>query len=169
MQYNDYYGDISQRGQGADYGQMGGSNQIDYYQGGAGVAADGSAGDSTVNAVLGTSQNSEKSKPDLLTSSDVCSPRGSSAPCWCYMCDKRFESDVQLVNHLRLHSFQKPFHCKKCSLPFMYRSTLKRHENVCGDKGTIKRHFCSLCKRSFTYRHDLKRHCLTLHGFVTEG
>lgn len=84
--------------------------------------------------------------------------------CWCYYCDKGFDSELLLVEHLSVHTTKKPFRCEKCSLSFMHRSTLKRHQNVCGGSYTMKKHVCPFCERSFTYRHDLRRHCKNIHS-----
>lgn len=87
--------------------------------------------------------------------------------CWCYYCNEQFHSEQLLAEHLTEHSCKKPFKCEKCCLSFMHRSTLRRHEAVCGGSFRLKLHVCSFCSRSFTYRHDLKRHVRNIHRSVS--
>ena len=52
MQYNEYYGEGSEGGQAADYSHMSAGSQGDFYQSGAGMSGDGSAGDSAGRCIL---------------------------------------------------------------------------------------------------------------------
>ncbi|XP_059147025.1 zinc finger protein 236-like isoform X7 [Physella acuta] len=158
MPYDQYYLEGSRRGHRSEFGQAGLSQ--DFFPG-AGPSGEG-IGDSSEGARYGTSQRSEKSELAGHTSS-LHTPSRNNNSCWCFYCDMGFSSELLLVQHLSSHTHRKPFQCEKCSLSFMHRSTLRRHQNVCGGSFTLKRHVCPFCERTFTYRHDLKRHCKNIH------
>lgn len=117
---------------------------------------------SSEGARFGTSHGSLQA----ADTSPLITPSKTSHSCWCFYCDMGFSSELLLVEHLASHTHQKPFQCEKCSLSFMHRSTLRRHQNVCGGSFTLKRHVCPFCERTFTYRHDLRRHCKNIHDDV---
>ncbi|KAI8124932.1 Hypermethylated in cancer 1 protein [Lucilia cuprina] len=45
----------------------------------------------------------------------------------CTDCDKIFGKRSNLINHMRIHSGEKPFECPSCSWKFAQSSALKRH------------------------------------------
>ena len=45
----------------------------------------------------------------------------------CAVCHKWFRSRLSLDNHLRVHSYEKPFSCTDCGQLFTKKGNLKRH------------------------------------------
>lgn len=75
----------------------------------------------------------------------------------CEVCGKMYRKD-NLIRHLKLHSFELPYHCKLC--PYRGRSTesLKIHMRThTGDKP----YSCDKCQLRFLTRCNLSRHLLT--------
>lgn len=75
----------------------------------------------------------------------------------CEVCGKMYRKD-NLIRHLKLHSFELPYHCKMC--PYRGRSTesLKIHMRThTGDKP----YSCDKCQLRFLTRCNLSRHLLT--------
>ena len=46
----------------------------------------------------------------------------------CKICNKKFVYEVELLNHQRSHSDEKPFKCDRCSNKYKLKSHLKRHK-----------------------------------------
>lgn len=75
----------------------------------------------------------------------------------CEVCGKMYRKD-NLIRHLKLHTFELPYHCKMC--PYRGRSTesLKIHMRThTGDKP----YSCDKCQLRFLTRCNLSRHLLT--------
>lgn len=73
----------------------------------------------------------------------------------CPTCAKIFMK-TSLRNHIRRHTGEKPFTCKKCAISFRRRSVLIIHQRICGSasksldiSGRRRSFFCSHCKEGF--------------------
>ena len=79
----------------------------------------------------------------------------------CEICFKRFERQVCLNQHKKIHTGQKPFQCQTCEKRFFRSEHLKLH--VMMHRGE-KPHQCKFCPKSFTASSNLKRHVKTHTG-----
>lgn len=73
----------------------------------------------------------------------------------CNLCDKHFVHKSSLVNHIRLHSGERPFKCSDCGKTFTLSSNLRRHARYHSGE---KPHKCENCGKRFTRKSDLKVH-----------
>lgn len=105
----------------------------------------------------------------------------------CYICLASFNHPQTVINHMRLHSKERPFKCTECNRSFRQVGNLQRHitthrgdrpyncpecSKSFADPATLRNHErvhtketpykCFVCFRSFTQVGNLKRH-LTLH------
>ena len=74
----------------------------------------------------------------------------------CMECSKKFSSSHHLLNHLRVHSGERPYKCKDCTSCFTQASSLKFHINSV--HAGEKKHKCSVCSWTFARMSHLKRH-----------
>lgn len=84
----------------------------------------------------------------------------------CNLCDKYLKSEINLRNHMKLHSGIKKFICEHCEQKFTNRQDLNRH--------LINEHFkeklrCSLCISKFSAKHHLKKHLINIHKEKNEN
>ena len=80
----------------------------------------------------------------------------------CTICQRRFKSKKNLLNHLGTHSDAKPFVCDGCEMAFKSKSALKRHKSVVHDG--IKPHVCTICSFKAGQSHSLTVHYRGVHG-----
>lgn len=72
-------------------------------------------------------------------------------------CDKTFDSQEILKEHVYEHMNIKTFACKLCKKLFLRRSNLRQHNRRCKiDKSLV--HVCLICKKKFITRRDLFQH-----------
>jgi len=82
-------------------------------------------------------------------------------PFICEVCKKLFARSENLKIHKRIHSGEKPFKCEHCSKTFANSSDRKKHQHV---HSQAKPYTCSHgCGKSYTHPSSLRKHMKT-HG-----
>ena len=82
-------------------------------------------------------------------------PSGKKQKYQCDQCPKAFHRSHALLNHVRVHTGEKPFSCSVCSKAFAQSSYLKDHSKVhTGEKPFS----CPQCTKSFGLSSNLKQH-----------
>ncbi|CAG4956827.1 unnamed protein product [Colias eurytheme] len=76
----------------------------------------------------------------------------------CSMCEKRFRSKASRYIHEQTHKGVKVHKCTKCERSFRWIAHLTRHMQR---HDAVKAHACAVCGRAFTIRCDLLRHART--------
>ena len=80
----------------------------------------------------------------------------------CTVCSKVLSSKYYLIEHMRIHTAERPFKCTLCSKSFSMKSTLRNHERRHnGSSGGLFK--CTKCEQSFSERSDVKTHRLKEH------
>ena len=79
------------------------------------------------------------------------------------LCGKRFATRGELVQHIRVHTGERPFECSVCSAAFTQRQSLKRHQRIHED---LKPYPCPHedCTFAARAKSDLDRHMRTHTG-----
>jgi hypothetical protein len=131
-------------------------NSMDF----SGVASEGSS-NSGLPAVLNQpyQQNSLKFLPvkprKYPNRPSKTPPHERPYPCPVESCDRRFSRSDELTRHIRIHTGQKPFHCKICSRSFSRSDHLTTHVRThTGEKPFS----CDVCGRKFARSDEKKRH-----------
>ena len=70
-----------------------------------------------------------KTKNDLKRHKGAVHDKTMNWPC--KMCPYKCYSKDALRNHMRSHTGEKPFHCKKCSTRFSFAGNMRRHAKTC--------------------------------------
>ena len=73
----------------------------------------------------------------------------------CNYCSKSFHLKCRLIEHIIIHTGEKPFLCKYCPKRFNRKKSLKGHER--GHTGEDK-FPCEYCSKTFTLKSSLKNH-----------
>jgi predicted RNA-binding Zn-ribbon protein involved in translation (DUF1610 family) len=96
-------------------------------------------------------------------SSPVMTPNVSGTVCTadidiqhtCDTCTKAFPSKSKLMNHVRVHTGDKPYTCGTCRKSFADKSNLMKHMKFHADD---KPFLCDTCGKSFIQKSDLTKH-----------
>lgn len=73
----------------------------------------------------------------------------------CSVCGKSFNQKHTLINHLRIHSGERPYPCPMCGKSFIQKQHLTKHVRL----HTGERPYsCQECGRSFSLKHNLTTH-----------
>lgn len=82
-------------------------------------------------------------------------PHERPYPCPVESCDRRFSRSDELTRHIRIHTGQKPFHCRICMRSFSRSDHLTTHVRThTGEKPFS----CDSCGRKFARSDEKKRH-----------
>ena len=76
----------------------------------------------------------------------------------CTVCDERYEDRMELMQHMRQHNAERPFHCRECGKAFKQAAHLKVHVR----QHTGEKPFeCTICGKGFRQKAIVDQHMRT--------
>lgn len=81
-------------------------------------------------------------------------------PYICEVCHKGFAQSCNLVNHLRIHTGERPFKCPHCDRAFTQSGNLNNHIRLHTDEKPFQCHFCD---KAFVQSGNLNSHIRNNH------
>ncbi|XP_067129955.1 zinc finger protein 253-like isoform X1 [Centruroides vittatus] len=76
----------------------------------------------------------------------------------CKFCNRKFNNDVSLSNHLKIHNRKTSLACDSCGKQFKTTAGLNKHKKT---HSLEKPHMCTMCTMRFKRMYHLKRHLKT--------
>ena len=96
----------------------------------------------------------------------------------CKLCEKCFETNLELTTHLKTFHKKKTYVCEKCGKAFPSWAGKSNHktfmrcqpeESVGTTEEKLKSHKCDMCSKTFTRKSSLDRHVKTIHEIGPTG
>ena len=81
-------------------------------------------------------------------------------PYFCEICKKAFTLKSSIYSHMRIHTGQRPFICEHCQKTFSQKHHLEDHVRVHTGQ---RPYMCEICNKSFSRRGNLKKHNMRVH------
>ena len=76
----------------------------------------------------------------------------------CTVCDEKYEDRMELMQHMRQHNAERPFHCRECGKAFKQAAHLKVHVR----QHTGEKPFeCTICGKGFRQKAIVDQHMRT--------
>eukprot|EP00094_Tigriopus_californicus_P003224 TCALIF_03103-PA protein Name:"Similar to Zfp2 Zinc finger protein 2 (Mus musculus)" AED:0.14 eAED:0.14 QI:0/0.83/0.71/0.85/0.83/0.85/7/943/793 len=75
----------------------------------------------------------------------------------CSQCSKVFPTEIQLTQHMRLHTGGRHWECKVCQKSFTTKYFLKKHNRLHTGETPYR---CKICDRAFTFQQSFHKHML---------
>ncbi|KAL6071906.1 hypothetical protein STEG23_025666 [Scotinomys teguina] len=102
-----------------------------------------------------------KSPDPFVLSSHILSVHTKSVPFKCEKCNRGFQRQCELQNHLKTHSCCKVYQCEYCDYSTVHSSDFKRHVISIHTKDYP--HYCEYCQKGFRRPSEKNQHILKHH------